>query len=96
MKNTHTPAPQRIFTQEEISSRAQALWELKGRPTGADTEIWLEAERKLAAESHLHPGADRGFANPDVPFNLNNEPTGAVERSLRNVREPAQRSATSL
>lgn len=34
-------------THEEISHRAQELWENYGRPSGRDEEIWLEAERAL-------------------------------------------------
>lgn len=35
-------------THEQISRRAQQLWENGGRPSGRDEEIWLEAERQLA------------------------------------------------
>jgi hypothetical protein len=34
-------------SQENISQRAQELWEGYGRPAGRDKEIWLEAERQL-------------------------------------------------
>jgi len=34
-------------THDEISTRARALWEAKGRPAGRDEEIWLEAEAQL-------------------------------------------------
>lgn len=34
-------------THEQISRRAQQLWENGGRPSGRDEEIWLEAERQL-------------------------------------------------
>jgi hypothetical protein len=32
---------------EEISFRAQQLWESLGRPADRDVEIWLRAEREL-------------------------------------------------
>jgi hypothetical protein len=35
-------------THEQVSRRAQQLWENGGRPSGRDEEIWLEAERQLA------------------------------------------------
>jgi hypothetical protein len=35
-------------THEDISRRAQELWEERGRPEGRDTEIWLDAERELS------------------------------------------------
>jgi hypothetical protein len=34
-------------SHEEITLRARALWEAKGRPSGRDEEIWLEAEAQL-------------------------------------------------
>lgn len=36
-------------TQEEISQRARQIWQERGSPAGRDGEIWLEAERQLAA-----------------------------------------------
>lgn len=38
-------------THEEISHRAQELWEKYNRPSGRDEEIWLEAERQLSNET---------------------------------------------
>jgi len=48
-KNTIAAAakPTRTPTHDEISTRARALWEAKGRPAGRDEEIWLEAEAQL-------------------------------------------------
>src|SRR5687768_17156384 len=34
-------------THDEISQRAQQLWETLGRPVGRDEEIWLQAEQEL-------------------------------------------------
>jgi hypothetical protein len=34
-------------THEEISNRAQQIWEALGRPADRDMEIWLQAEREL-------------------------------------------------
>jgi hypothetical protein len=42
----HTP------THEEITRQAETLWLDKGRPTGCDDEIWLEAERELTAQAN--------------------------------------------
>jgi hypothetical protein len=42
----HTP------THEEISRHAETLWQDKGRPSGCDEQIWLEAERELTAKAH--------------------------------------------
>lgn len=40
----------RETTREEITARAQAIWEQKGRPEGRDDEIWLEAEQQLRSQ----------------------------------------------
>lgn len=34
-------------THDEIAKLADQLWRNQGSPSGRDTEIWLEAERKL-------------------------------------------------
>ncbi len=34
-------------THEEISQRAEQIWEQYGRPTDRDEEIWFEAEKQL-------------------------------------------------
>jgi len=34
-------------THQEISARAESLWLKRGRPQGADQDIWLEAELQL-------------------------------------------------
>jgi hypothetical protein len=46
--NAATPAKSaRNPSHEEISNRARALWEARGRPSGRDEEIWLTAEAEL-------------------------------------------------
>jgi hypothetical protein len=47
-------------THEAVTQRAQQIWQNYGRPSGRDTEIWLEAERQLTAEN----GAERTFSSP--------------------------------
>ncbi|MFA6287827.1 MAG: DUF2934 domain-containing protein [Opitutaceae bacterium] len=42
-------------THEEISRCAETIWQDRGRPAGRDDEIWLEAERQLAAKSSHSP-----------------------------------------
>ncbi|CAM2930097.1 DUF2934 domain-containing protein [Rariglobus hedericola] len=37
-------------THEEITRRAETLWLDKGKPSGCDDEIWLQAERELSAK----------------------------------------------
>lgn len=41
------PVAQAEITHEMISQRARELWEKKGKPTGQDEQIWLEAEAEL-------------------------------------------------
>jgi len=48
-------------THEEIALRASQLWQKRGCPAGADTEIWLEAERQL---TDTRPSADGPKATP--------------------------------
>ena len=38
-------------THEEISRHAEKIWHDRGRPSGCDPEIWLEAERQLAGHA---------------------------------------------
>ena len=38
-------------THEQIATRARALWEAKGRPSGQDVQNWTEAEAQLRAET---------------------------------------------
>lgn len=38
-------------SHEQITRRAQELWEQYGRPSGRDEEIWYEAERALKSAS---------------------------------------------
>ena len=36
-------------TKQEISARAQELWEQNGCPAGRDLEFWLQAESEIKA-----------------------------------------------
>ena len=47
---------------EEISLRAEKIWQDYGRPAGRDNEIWLEAERQLAAKSPHSPTLGEGHS----------------------------------
>ena len=56
-ENVPTPAarPRRLVAREEISQRAERLWQERGRPSGQDDAIWLEAESQLQAEAESRP-----------------------------------------
>ena len=48
-------------TEEQIASRAHALWEEEGRPEGRDKEHWTRAEREVLdvaddLPERLYPG----------------------------------------
>jgi hypothetical protein len=79
------PAP----THDDISAYARAHWEKSGRPVGRDTEIWLEAERRLRLGANEDALADTRA--------ILGESTGSIEDRLEPFGDsPAARSATSL
>ena len=62
-------------THEEIATRAEALWQHRGRPQACDDEIWLEAERQLCRQPELE-GDERNriaLADPRFDFNQNGD-----------------------
>jgi hypothetical protein len=89
------PGPvRRDPTHEEISTFARAHWERSGRPLGRDTEIWLEAERRLRSGARMD-NADRD-ALADTRAMLG-EPAGSIEERLEPFGDRGgDRSATSL
>jgi hypothetical protein len=90
-------SPARVFSREEVAACAQGIWEEKGRPFGRDLENWLEAERRLRNGIATPERETRAFADPEVPFNEDNEPTGDLEERLRQAAATAtDRSSTSL
>jgi len=40
-------------THEEITRRAEELWQDYGRPSGRDEAIWLEAEQQISTHATL-------------------------------------------
>ncbi len=53
----------KTFTHEEVAQRAREIWWLRGQPNGRDNEIWLEAERQLAAGT---PGSQAAAVDPVI------------------------------
>ncbi len=39
-------------SHEAIAARAREIWESRGRPTGEDLDIWLEAQGQVIEELH--------------------------------------------
>jgi len=58
-------------THGEISVEAEALWRLKGSPSGRDHEIWLEAEGGLRRRSQLERDKRDAMALADPAFAFN-------------------------
>jgi hypothetical protein len=54
------------ISHEEISQRAQAIWEQRGRPEGEDANNWLQAERELQQERSQAAEVERGLS-PSTP-----------------------------
>jgi hypothetical protein len=79
-------APVRNVTHGQISTRAQMIWEQRGRPYGVDDEIWLEAEQQLGVrQGELHD------SDQDI------EDANKLEERLGDTGEQTNpRSSTSL
>jgi hypothetical protein len=80
------PGGRRQFLHEEISRRAEQIWEQRNRPSGSDEAIWLEAESQLQAEAESKPVAGTE-SRPYV-----DEPARPV-RSQSKSRDPADSAA---
>jgi hypothetical protein len=68
-------------THDEIARKAYQLWQDRGRLHGTDTEIWLEAEHALAAES------DRSSAKASTPTTIKAPPTATLPDKQTAVAE---------
>ncbi len=68
-----------------IAERAHRLWEARGRPTDADEQIWLEAERLFRTEQSPEPSNKA----PDNSLN-------AIDKSLRDSFPASDPPATHL
>ena len=88
--------PSPTFTQGQIAACARRVWEARGRPSGQDFEIWLETERRLKEWHKSDPDRGGAMANPEITFNSDNEPKGAIEDWLSHFGGSTSRSETSL
>lgn len=61
--------------QQEIAQRAREIWSARGKPGGCDTEIWLEAERQLAAAAPSSSSIE-----PETSRTVSDAPGAFVER----------------
>jgi len=71
-------------THNEISQEAQRLWQEWGCPNGRDTEIWLEAERKLSEDPAPNTFTARSSAE------------AASESEIENLLSPAESEQMSI
>lgn len=78
-------------THEEISRRAEEIWEQQGRPAGRDEEIWLEAERTLSASA---PAAPRASGNSADPVTQPADPAPRMNAPASNARASSKATAT--
>lgn len=49
------PRPHVLVPHAEVAREAERLWHERGRPTGEDEPIWLEAERRLRVRMESPP-----------------------------------------
>jgi hypothetical protein len=81
-------------SHEAVTQRARQLWRHYGRPDGRDTEIWLEAERQLAAgqpDSSVNPPSQE--AARTVSVSESKGASGLTER-VHAGNDPAPTHAT--
>jgi hypothetical protein len=89
-------------THEEISRRAQELWEKYGRPEGRDEDIWLEAERELQRNATgpstpavaPAPTSASATATPAATATVSPAPTRAPQRPSRAAASPRMPATT--
>ena len=81
------PTHMKTLTHEEVARCARQIWHEYGQPSGRDTEIWFEAERRLNAGT-----ADAGSA----PSESDQENSRTVSESKGAVglahREPSDQA----
>lgn len=72
------------LTHDQIAQEAQQLWQQWGCPADRDTEIWLEAERKLKE------------APTDEKFTARASAEAASESEVENLLAPAESEQKSI
>ena len=76
-------------THEEVTQRAEKIWQAQGNPDGRDLEIWLEAERQLVlGTTDSNSAPDSGETS-----RTGAESTGATALAERVKAETASESA---
>jgi hypothetical protein len=80
-------------THEDISSRAQQIWETLGRPADRDMEIWLQAERELQPSEEVATTPPASTSDEDRSEAVDVQAFPA--QSAAKPRKPAKRSSKS-
>ena len=80
-------------SHDEISQRAQQLWENLGRPEGRDEEIWLQAERELQAPAAPTPTSSAPILD-ELP-NIAPSAPAAAKTSTKGAAVPRKSAARS-
>jgi len=78
-------------TQEEISRRAQQLWETLGRPADRDVEIWLQAERELRSEAAVAAPIESSVPERIVKVDVSAQPPKATAQPRKRSSRAAAR-----
>jgi len=90
MQHSHPP------THDEIAQQAKSIWTLRGKPSGLDAAIWLEAEQQLSIDEAgpKGPGSVAPTASPGPMGRVLSSPQGG--RTLPHVEtSPIHAPATS-
>lgn len=73
--------PHAILPHAEIAREAERLWHERGRPSGQDEAIWLDAERVLRSRTSAPPKVEPLLRLPSgAPGRTANRPTGRQGR----------------
>jgi len=78
-------------TQEEISRRAQQLWETLGRPADRDVEIWLRAERELRSAAPVAAPIESSVPERIVKVDVSAQPPKATAQPRKRSSRAAAR-----
>ena len=77
-------------TYEEIAASARLLWEKRGRPSGQDDQIWLEAERRLR-KGESDRDEENSLAGPKRLLDTDNDPSSRIALTIRYKIKPGYR-----
>ena len=90
-------------THEEITLRAQEIWNAEGQPVGRDGEIWLSAEQQLKSKSRVSgsreqplPAARTNDEASSIEEDADPIGNNKVEERLASFGAPRSRGVTSL